>query len=172
MKTILVTTTAAIAALAAWAQTAPGETDPVSKKGPVAAIPEPELACAGNRQEFLEYPNVARAAGLEDNVTATYTVTPNGKLMDLKMTSTLHEPEKSRLFEDIVSNYLKQSDYPPGCEKESKQLFFEFFFKGAPASEKHPLIEFKSPNTFRISVNPDVPGGATPNSADRSEPGR
>jgi len=145
------------------------QTDPVSKTGPVSAIPEPELACAGNRPELLDYPNSARTAGVDGTVIADYTVTMEGKLKDVKFTSTVKDPDKAKLFEDSIRLFLEQSDYPPGCEKAPKQIRFEFFFKGQPSPERKTSVEFKTPAKFEISVNPDLKTPIPPaNSADRT----
>jgi hypothetical protein len=130
-------------------------------------VPEPELACAGNRSELLDFPNTARTEHLDASVLADLTVTPDGKLKDLKFTTKTKDPGQAKLFEDVVRLYLTQSDFPPGCDKEPKQLRFEFFFKGDPAPERKTLVEFKTPNIFMISVNPDLPSNAK--SADRSK---
>lgn len=170
------------AALTLWAQTdriqnpkptpppPPVDTsksDPVSKTGPVSAVPEPELACAGNRSELLDFPNKARTVHLDASVLADLTITPEGKLKDLKFTTKTNDPDSAKLFEDVVRQYLAQSDFPPGCDKEPKQLRFEFFYKGDPAPERKTLVEFKTPNIFMISVNPDLPSNTK--SADRSK---
>lgn len=148
--------------LAIWAQT---ETNPVSKTNIPAT--EPISACAGDRVELLQYPTPARAAHLQVTLVATYTITSEGKLKDLQFASTL-DPDKSRLFEDVVRTFLQQASFPPGCEKEPKKVTFEFFFAGEPAAEPKSLIEFKAPDKFQISVNPDM---NTPSpSADRAVP--
>lgn len=143
-------------------------TDPVSKTGPVSAVPEPELACAGNRPELLDYPNAARTALVDGTVVANYTVTIEGKLKDVKFTSTVHDPEEAKLFEDPIRLYLEQSDYPPGCEKAPKQIWFQFSFRGDPSPERKAKVEFKTPNTYDISVNPDLPLPPPAKSADRT----
>ncbi len=151
-----------------WGQIDPSpasKIDPVSKKGPVSAIPEPELACAGTRAELLDYPTAARSLSVGATVVADFTVTPEGKVKEVKLT-TSKESADAKPFEDVVRLYLAQSTFPPGCEKAPKQVRFEFFIQGDASPERKTLIEFKTPNAFQISVNPNLQGAS--NSADRT----